>query len=100
MTVRCAEGSTISWIPCGRKLTCSFPGIKCESPPPPPFTGCGRRCPRKGCKVQGQRTRCNTFTCSTGFIEHKRVQPGLQNIIKYATGSTQHKCVQLGSKTP
>ena len=23
------EGSTISWIPCGRKLTCSFPGIKC-----------------------------------------------------------------------
>lgn len=20
------EGSTISWIPCGRKLTCSFPG--------------------------------------------------------------------------
>merc|ERR1712127_1025842 len=22
------EGSTISWIPCGRKLTCSYPGIK------------------------------------------------------------------------
>jgi len=22
------EGSTISWIPCGRKLSCSFPGIK------------------------------------------------------------------------
>ncbi|CBN76689.1 Phosphoribulokinase [Ectocarpus siliculosus] len=22
------EGSTISWVPCGRKLTCSFPGIK------------------------------------------------------------------------
>lgn len=22
------EGSTIDWIPCGRKLTCSFPGIK------------------------------------------------------------------------
>lgn len=22
------EGSTISWIPCGRKLTCSFPGIR------------------------------------------------------------------------
>ena len=22
------EGSTISWSPCGRKLTCSFPGIK------------------------------------------------------------------------
>lgn len=22
------EGSTINWIPCGRKLTCSFPGIK------------------------------------------------------------------------
>lgn len=21
------EGSTISWIPCGRKLTCSYPGI-------------------------------------------------------------------------
>lgn len=20
------EGSTINWIPCGRKLTCSFPG--------------------------------------------------------------------------
>ncbi len=20
------EGSTISWVPCGRKLTCSFPG--------------------------------------------------------------------------
>lgn len=20
------EGSTISWIPCGRKLTCSYPG--------------------------------------------------------------------------
>ncbi|XRB23555.1 phosphoribulokinase [Pseudoscourfieldia marina] len=22
------EGSTISWIPCGRKLTCSYPGLK------------------------------------------------------------------------
>ena len=22
------EGSTISWVPCGRKLTCSYPGIK------------------------------------------------------------------------
>merc|ERR1712118_226630 len=22
------EGSTVSWIPCGRKLTCSLPGIK------------------------------------------------------------------------
>ena len=22
------RGSTISWIPCGRKLTCSYPGIK------------------------------------------------------------------------
>ncbi|MFS7923174.1 putative phosphoribulokinase [Helianthus anomalus] len=22
------EGSTVSWIPCGRKLTCSYPGIK------------------------------------------------------------------------
>ncbi|MEB3293959.1 MAG: phosphoribulokinase, partial [Synechococcales bacterium] len=22
------EGSTIDWIPCGRKLTCSYPGIK------------------------------------------------------------------------
>ena len=22
------EGSTVSWVPCGRKLTCSFPGIK------------------------------------------------------------------------
>jgi phosphoribulokinase len=22
------QGSTVSWIPCGRKLTCSFPGIK------------------------------------------------------------------------
>ncbi|KAL8195668.1 hypothetical protein R6Q57_025421 [Mikania cordata] len=22
------EGSTLSWIPCGRKLTCSYPGIK------------------------------------------------------------------------
>jgi phosphoribulokinase len=22
------EGSSISWIPCGRKLSCSFPGIK------------------------------------------------------------------------
>ncbi|PSC70170.1 phosphoribulokinase [Micractinium conductrix] len=22
------QGSTLSWIPCGRKLTCSFPGIK------------------------------------------------------------------------
>merc|ERR1711907_36938 len=21
-------GSTISWVPCGKKLTCSFPGIK------------------------------------------------------------------------
>ena len=39
------EGSTISWIPCGRKLTCSFPGIKFfygpdtyfgEEVPPPP----------------------------------------------------------------
>nr|BAL03267.1 chloroplast phosphoribulokinase [Chara braunii] len=22
------EGSTVSWVPCGRKLTCSYPGIK------------------------------------------------------------------------
>ena len=22
------DGATITWIPCGRKLTCSFPGIK------------------------------------------------------------------------
>lgn len=22
------EGCTVSWIPCGRKLTCSYPGIK------------------------------------------------------------------------
>ena len=22
------EGSTLTWIPCGRKLTCSYPGIK------------------------------------------------------------------------
>ncbi|KAK9833090.1 hypothetical protein WJX74_006893 [Apatococcus lobatus] len=27
------EGSTISWIPCGRKLTCSFPGIKFQYGP-------------------------------------------------------------------
>ena len=30
------EGSTISWIPCGRKLTCSFPGNAptfCDSAP-------------------------------------------------------------------
>jgi phosphoribulokinase len=25
------EGSTISWIPCGRKLTCSFPGKVADS---------------------------------------------------------------------
>lgn len=25
------EGSTISWIPCGRKLTCSFPGSTLRS---------------------------------------------------------------------
>lgn len=25
------EGSTVSWIPCGRKLTCSFPGTCCEA---------------------------------------------------------------------
>lgn len=45
------EGSTISWIPCGRKLTCSFPGIKfhygpdewCVPPPlPQPPTVCIR----------------------------------------------------------
>ncbi|BBC22671.1 phosphoribulokinase [Pseudanabaena sp. ABRG5-3] len=27
------EGSTISWIPCGTKLTCSYPGIKLFSGP-------------------------------------------------------------------
>ncbi|KAG2320556.1 hypothetical protein Bca52824_013769 [Brassica carinata] len=27
------EGSTISWIPCGRKLTCSYPGIKFDYAP-------------------------------------------------------------------
>ena len=27
------EGSTISWIPCGRKLTCSYPGIKLNYEP-------------------------------------------------------------------
>jgi phosphoribulokinase len=27
------EGSTISWTPCGKKLSCSFPGIKFEYGP-------------------------------------------------------------------
>ncbi|KAG7015781.1 hypothetical protein SDJN02_23419, partial [Cucurbita argyrosperma subsp. argyrosperma] len=27
------EGSTISWIPCGRKLTCSYPGIRLSCGP-------------------------------------------------------------------
>lgn len=27
------EGSTIEWVPCGRKLTCSYPGIKFRSAP-------------------------------------------------------------------
>ena len=27
------EGSTVSWIPCGTKLTCSYPGIKLSSGP-------------------------------------------------------------------
>jgi phosphoribulokinase len=27
------EGSTITWIPCGRKLTCSYPGIKFQYGP-------------------------------------------------------------------
>ncbi|KAA0053006.1 phosphoribulokinase [Cucumis melo var. makuwa] len=27
------EGSTISWIPCGRKLTCSYPGIRLSCSP-------------------------------------------------------------------
>lgn len=27
------EGSTINWIPCGRKLTCSYPGIKMQYGP-------------------------------------------------------------------
>lgn len=33
------EGSTISWIPCGRKLTCSFPGIKMFYGPDTYFVG-------------------------------------------------------------
>ncbi|XP_066380220.1 phosphoribulokinase, chloroplastic-like isoform X2 [Miscanthus floridulus] len=24
------EGSTVNWIPCGRKLSCSYPGIRCR----------------------------------------------------------------------
>ncbi len=27
------QGSTVSWIPCGKKLTCSYPGIKLGSGP-------------------------------------------------------------------
>ncbi|TVU15902.1 hypothetical protein EJB05_39445, partial [Eragrostis curvula] len=27
------EGSTVSWIPCGRKLSCSYPGIKFDCHP-------------------------------------------------------------------
>jgi phosphoribulokinase len=27
------QGSTVSWIPCGTKLTCSYPGIKLGSGP-------------------------------------------------------------------
>lgn len=27
------QGSTVSWVPCGKKLTCSYPGIKFASGP-------------------------------------------------------------------
>ena len=33
------EGSTISWIPCGTKLTCSYPGIKLFSGPDDSWLG-------------------------------------------------------------
>ena len=37
------EGSTVSWIPCGRKLTCSFPGERCGR-----RQACGLWCGGKG----------------------------------------------------
>lgn len=27
------QGSSVSWVPCGEKLTCSFPGVKFSSGP-------------------------------------------------------------------
>lgn len=27
------QGSTVSWVPCGKKLTCGYPGIKLASGP-------------------------------------------------------------------
>ncbi len=27
------DGSTVSWIPCGRKLTCSYPGARARGQP-------------------------------------------------------------------
>lgn len=52
------EGSTINWIPCGRKLTCSFPGIKFfygpdtyygEEVTPPPLSAQPLACFWKAC---------------------------------------------------
>ncbi len=46
------EGSTISWIPCGTKLTCSYPGIKLFSGPD---SWCGH--PASVLEIDGQFDR-------------------------------------------
>ena len=46
------EGSTISWIPCGTKLTCSYPGIKLFSGPD---SWCGQ--PASILEIDGQFER-------------------------------------------
>jgi phosphoribulokinase len=46
------QGSTISWIPCGTKLTCSYPGIKLFSGPD---SWCGQ--PASVLEIDGQFDR-------------------------------------------
>ncbi len=54
------EGSTVSWIPCGRKLTCSFPGTCCAS---------WLTDEKLSCAVLCCAFRCRTCLCSVHMLQ-------------------------------
>ena len=64
------EGSTISWIPCGRKLTCSFPGIKFFYGPDTYFGEevRARRTLGVACMLRSRRSSCSCDQCCDSVV--------------------------------
>jgi hypothetical protein len=58
------QGSTVSWIPCGRKLTCSFPGAWRGSPPAR-LLGAARQPWLNRCAPAAPRWACQLCSCAS-----------------------------------